>query len=80
MLEARDETSRGLNPGKEALDVPAPLVATKRAPILGEVDSSRVVGRDHLDAELLQLGIEGVAVVGAVTNQPLGQLLQESLP
>ena len=80
LCSKRVMTPRGEDPGEEALDVPAALVATKRAAVLGEVHPSGMVWSDHLDAELLQLGVEGVAVIGAVTDEALGQLLQEPLP
>jgi len=60
------------HPGEEALDVPAAPVAPQWSPVLGLSLSSRVVGRDHLDPALGELGVEPVAVVGHVADELLG--------
>ena len=58
--------------------MPAPLVSAKRSTILGEVNSPRVVGRDHLNAHLLQLGVERIAVVSAIADQSSRELFEEA--
>ncbi len=68
-----------IEPSKEALDFPAPSVATEGAAILCSLLSGPMIGRDHLDAVEGQLGIERVAVVGLVADQPLRKIGYEPL-
>ena len=70
-----------MQPRKQAFDFPSMAITPQRAAILGQ--SSGALGpvwRDHLDAvELHQPLIEAIAVVGAVADQPFGEVGEESL-
>jgi len=79
VFEAGDEAAGGQEPREEPLEVPAPLVATQGATILSEVDTAGVMRSDHLDAERFQLGVQRIAVVGAVADEASRQVLQEAL-
>src|SRR3990172_1579712 len=68
-------------PGEKALDSPAALVAPQGPSVLGWGAFAVVlVGRDHLDSPFLfEPLVEAVAVVGFVSDHPLGQVLDETL-
>ena len=70
IFPAADQSAKIVEPGKEALDFPAPTVATQFAAVLGALAAAVVlVGRDEPDAVLLpQALIERIAVVGAVAD------------
>src|SRR5689334_17662546 len=77
-LPARDDAAVADQPGEQALDLPAALVAAQRATILG-LATLGSVGRDELDAVLvLKLQVERIAVVRAVANQLFGRFFGES--
>src|SRR5512134_3624167 len=77
-LVAGDESAEVLEPGEEALDLPAPAVAAEGTAVLGLELAAPEVGRDELDASLLpQPRIEAVAVVGTVADQSVGGVLEE---
>ena len=80
VLPANDDATVIMEPSKQALDFPATTVAPQHAAILcGCSGSPRVVRRDHLHPETLaNLRIQWIAVVGAVTDQPLGSFGEES--
>ena len=64
-----------MEPGEEALYLPAALVSTEGAKVLSEALAIRAIGRDHLDPALLrEPRVELVAVVGGVANEALGEL------
>jgi len=61
-----------LNPGEEALDNPAALVATQPPPVFGlALDAVGLVRGDHLHALRTQLLIERIAVVRFIADQVL---------
>ena len=64
-----------VDPGKEPLDFPSPLVSSQRTTILGDsvLSAASAVGRDHLDADLAKLCVESIAVVSLVADHALGQ-------
>src|ERR1700676_2323509 len=70
-----------MQPRKQAFDFPSTAIAPQHAAVLGESSgASGSVWCDHLDAVVLhQPFIEAVTVVGAITNQPLGEIGEESL-
>jgi hypothetical protein len=74
VLPANDDAAVIMEPSEQTLDFPATTVAPQYAAILcGCSGSPSVVRRDHLHAETLaNLRIQWIAVVGAVTDQPLG--------
>ena len=65
-----DESAEIMKPGKEALDFPAPTVATQFAAVLGALATTVVfVGRDEPNAVFLSEAlIEPIAVIGAVAD------------
>ena len=79
MLPAGDEATGTKEPSEEPFDAPASSVAAQRSTVLGLPFPGGVVRSDHLDAALGELGIERIAVVGAIANQALGWLVGESL-
>ena len=70
-----------MQPRKQAFDFPSAAIAPQHAPILGL--SSGAIGsvwRNHLDGVVLhQSLIEAVTVVGAIADQPFGEVGEESL-
>jgi len=68
---ADNESAGVVEPGEEAFDDPAALVATEGASVLGRgTDASRLMRGDQVDAELApQLSVQGVTVVGEIANQ-----------
>lgn len=76
-LPTCDDAAVAHEPGEEALDLPAPLVPTELPAVLRLLPLG-AIGRDELGAELtLELGVERVAVVGAVADQSLGDFFDE---
>jgi hypothetical protein len=73
IFPAADESAEIVEPGKEALDFPAPTVATQSAAVLGALATAVVlVGRDEPDAVFLpEALIERIAVVGAVADHSI---------
>ena len=64
------EPTLPLKPDEEALDDPAPLVATQSAAILrSRFDAAGLVRRDHLDALLAQLLVQFIAVARLVATE-----------
>jgi hypothetical protein len=80
VLPANDDATVIMEPSKQALDFPSTTVAPQDAAILcGCSGSPSVVRRDHLHTETLaNQRIEWIAVVGAVTDQPLGSFGEEA--
>jgi len=70
IFPAADESAEIVEPGKEALDFPAPAVTAQFAAVLGTLAAAVVlVGRDEPDAVFLpEALIERIAVVGAVAD------------
>jgi hypothetical protein len=80
MFVAHHESSEVLQPGKQPFDFPTSAVAAQRAPVLARwTDSAAPMGRDHLDTPLGELGVQRIAVVGEVPDQPFGKILGEAL-
>lgn len=80
-IPARRNPAPSLEPGKESLDLPAPLVATQRAAILFAIalDTAASLRRDELDAALVcESAAERAAVPRFVCDQSRRQLLYES--
>ena len=73
-LVPRDESTRVLQPGKQAFDFPAPFIAAQGPSILREVDSVWPMRRDEFDPGCRQPLIERVAVIGGVADQALGSV------
>lgn len=75
LLPSNAEPAVVVQPGDGAFDGPSSLVATQRPTVLGLVlgESIRPMRRDELDAPFGERLVEGVAVVGLVTDDPLGQ-------
>jgi hypothetical protein len=70
-----------MQPRKQAFDFPATTIASQRAAILGQSSgANESVWSDHLDAVVVhQALIEAVAIVGAVADQPFGEVGEESV-
>jgi hypothetical protein len=60
-LVARDELAEVEEPGEEALDLPAALVAAQVPPVLGEDAAVRSLRRDQRDAFAREARVERVA-------------------
>src|SRR6478672_7030953 len=77
-LPAGDEAAGVVEPGKEALNFPAAFGAPHRAAILGTAPAAAIAG-DHLDAVVAtELGIERIAVVAFVADQPRRERADEA--
>ena len=70
-----------MQPREQAFDFPPTAVAPQRAAILGQSSGAPgTVWCNHLDAVMVhQPFIEVVTIVGAITNQPLREVGEESL-
>src|ERR1700719_3897660 len=70
IFPAADQSAEIVEPRKEALDFPAPTVATQFTAVLGALAAAVVlVGRDEPDAVFLPKAlIEQIAIVSAVTD------------
>ena len=80
-LIAGHQATGVLEPGEEALDLPATAVAAELATVRRLVPSRRAVWGDELDAALGHAGVQRVAIVPAIADDPRGQPSQEaSLP
>ena len=72
------ESSEVVHPGEEPFYLPAFFVAAKLAPVLRFASVAAVRG-DHLDAVfVLELLVELVRVVGLVSDQSCGQLVEKA--
>lgn len=68
-----------MEPGEEALYLPATFVSAEGAEVLGEALAIRPIGCDQLDPTLLrEPRVERVAVVGLVADEALGELGEEA--
>lgn len=69
-----------LEPGEQALDLPASLVTLEFAPVLGLGLATPAMRSDEFDTVFVgQPGIELVRVVGFVADQANGEVFQEPL-
>ena len=76
MLPADEQAPLPLQPGKEALDEPAALLAAEGPTVLGLEFPGRPVWCNHVHAVLLEVSIEPIAGTGTIANQVLGLGLQ----
>jgi hypothetical protein len=73
-----DDPAVVLEPGEQALDLPAAFVAAQRPPVPGLASARRQMRRDELDSALLaKPRVEAVAVVGPISNQTVRCMLEE---
>src|SRR5574340_1111720 len=79
-LIADDKPSEVLQPGKEALDLPAAAVATQRAAVLGIVLPLAAMRRDHLDAHWRQFGIQPVGIVSGIADEVFRRFADQEFP
>jgi hypothetical protein len=77
-LITSDESAIVLQPGKEPFDFPAALIATERAPILGEIDPVRTMRGDQFDAAGGERLVKAIAVIGRVADEPRGIVSEEA--
>jgi hypothetical protein len=79
-LLSHDQATEVVEPGKEALDFPTPFVAAQLPPILcSGLFAVATMRRDHLDALFFQLLVKRVAIVSAVSNEPLWSLADKDV-
>ena len=71
-----DESPRVLQPGEEALDLPAPFIAAQGTPILCEIHPIGPMRGDQFDVESRQRAIKRVAVIGGVADDA-GRVVRE---
>lgn len=65
-----------MQPCEKALDEPAALIASQMAAILDLQFAGGAMGRDHVDAVLLEVVIEPITVRGAIANEMFRLRLQ----
>ena len=75
---ARDQAPGVLEPGEEAFDAPAALVAPERPAVLGQVDAIAAMGGNQFDVEGRQRAIERVAVIGGVPDDAVRVLREKA--
>ena len=68
-----------VQPCEEALDLPAPTVASEGPSVLGLSFAIAAVRSDEFDPLPSQLPIQGIGIVGAVANQPFRRRFDEAL-
>ncbi len=80
VFPANDDASKVMKPSEQALDFPATPVAAEHAAVLrGFAGARRIVRRNQLHAEALaNLHVQWITVVGAIADQSLGSLGEES--
>ena len=77
-LPSRDETPVVMKPGEESFNLPAASSPPQRATILGLGATIGTVRGDQFDAiGGGQMGIEAIAVVGAIADQSRRELVEE---
>ena len=78
-LVADDQAAEVAQPGEESLHLPAAFVPAQRPAILrlGAFPAAPV-RRDHLDPQLQERLVERVGIVGAVADEPSGQVGYEA--
>ena len=73
ILKARQDAAVVLQPGKQALDLPAAAVAPQGAPILRRRPGPVAFMRgDHLNAKSREALVQRITVIRPVPNQPVG--------
>ena len=80
ILIANDKSPKVLKPSKQTFDLPPTSVPTQRSPVLGgRLSSIASMRSNHLHTSLLvQPTVQGVAVVGFVTDHSGGQVVKEA--
>ncbi len=80
-LPADDDAAVVMQPSEQTFDFPPTAIAPQRSPILRERPAADgVVRSNHLHAVVFaQPLVQSVAVVGAVPDQALGEIFDESL-
>ncbi len=80
-LVAGDRAAEEVEPGKETLHLPAPLVAPQLTSILRRrAFAATTVWRNELHATLVPESlVEFVAVVGLVSDEPFGEFINEAV-
>jgi len=79
-LVAGDQTPVVLEPGEQAFDLPSAPVSTQESAILGLPFAGGQVRGDEFDPALLaQALVQAVAVVGLVSDQTVGGVLEEAV-
>src|SRR5580704_6885735 len=80
VFPANNDTTKIMQPRKQALDFPTAAVATQHATILCGFPAARgSVRSDQLHTEALtDLQVQRIAVVGAVADQSLGSFGEEA--
>jgi hypothetical protein len=74
-----DQTPKIAQPGEKAFNLPTPPIASEWTPILRSgTDTSAAMGRDHLDAQVSQLCIQRIGIIGFVADQPLREVADEA--
>ena len=73
VLRARQDPAVVLEPGKQALDLPAAAIAPQGSPILsGRPGTVAFMRRNHLNATGGKALVQRITVIGAVPNQAVG--------
>jgi hypothetical protein len=74
ILPAGHNPSELVEPGEQAFDLPASMVATQYASVLGRrLLAVPLVRRDHLDTIVNESRIERITVIGTIPDKSLGQ-------
>ena len=81
VFPANDDATKVMKPSEQTLDLPATTVATQAATVLsGGGYAHKFVRCDELHAvALLNMPVQRIAVVSAITNHSLGSFPQEAL-
>lgn len=74
-----NESSEVLHPGEEPFHLPSPSISPQLTSILSLLSATAPIGCDHFDVVLGgKLLVERVRVVGFVTDEPGGELIEEA--
>lgn len=77
---ARDDAPEFVEPGEQALDLPAATITTEGAAVLGDVFATiAAVWRNQLDALGSERPIERITVVGTIPDKSSGSSHGEGL-
>lgn len=76
-FESYDKTAEVLQPGEQALNLPAASIAPQRSSVLRFASFLPVRGNHFNAPTLFQLGVKLVAVVGLVADQAVRELIGE---
>ena len=79
ILPSGDESAEVMQPGKEALDLPAFPVASQCSTVLSLAPAAPAIGRDQLDAILIgKMFVERIRVIRLVADQPRGKFVEKA--